>query len=66
MSLALTVQEFEILILESTLERSKEHEARCRRRARAAIDEQTHASEQVIRVANQLEAARHNLLRKAR
>lgn len=60
----LTIEQLEILMLESALNSAKEYELRCNRRAKLANEEAFVASQNVIKMANQLEAARQNFLRR--
>lgn len=57
--------EVEVLILSSSLERSKEYANRARRRAAAYAQEARHAEEEVLRKSNELEALRAEYARRA-
>lgn len=59
----LTTAHVELLILDSALERAKEHEQRCHRRAQAAAAEARSSSDVVVKLANQVEGLRRELLR---
>ena len=56
--------EFDLLILASALERSKEYAARARRRAASYAAEARAAEEEVLRKAHELEALRAEWLRR--
>ena len=59
-----TTQEIEILMLDSALNSAMDYERRCIRRVKMAQDEAHQAAQAVIKLANQLEAARANFLRR--
>lgn len=62
----LSIKQVELLLLESAFERTKEFEHRCRRRAQAAAAEARQSSDTVIKLANQVEVLRRELLRDAK